>query len=72
MGGIATADDVLEFMIAGATAVQIGTANFVDPFLWRKILDGIRGYMADHHIDMLSTLTGSLDTSRQATAWISS
>src|SRR3982750_3416640 len=72
MGGIATADDVLEFMIAGATAVQVGTANFVDPFLWRKILDGIRHYMDIHHIGNLSTLTGSLDTSRQATAWISS
>ena len=34
MGGIATAEDVLEFMIAGATAVQVGTANFVDPFIW--------------------------------------
>src|SRR3954464_9138138 len=72
MGGIATADDVLEFMIAGATAVQIGTANFVDPFLWRRILDGIRRYLAEHQIANLSTLTGSLDTSRQATAWISS
>src|SRR3954464_7629927 len=72
MGGIATADDVLEFMIAGATAVQVGTANFVDPFLWRRILDGIRHYMDIHHIGNLSTVTGSLDTSRQATAWISS
>src|SRR3954449_7922165 len=72
MGGIATADDVLEFMIAGATAVQIGTANFVDPFLWRKILDDLRRYMSTHHIETLATLTGSLDTSRQATAWISS
>jgi dihydroorotate dehydrogenase (NAD+) catalytic subunit len=72
MGGISTADDVLEFMIAGATAVQVGTANFVDPFLWRKILDGIRTYMAAHQIENLASLTGSLDTSRQATAWISS
>src|SRR5690242_15524146 len=72
MGGIMTSDDVLEFMIAGATAVQIGTANFVDPFLWRKVLDGLRSYMTAHHIDDLATLTGSLDTSRQATAWISS
>jgi dihydroorotate dehydrogenase (NAD+) catalytic subunit len=72
MGGIATAEDVLEFMIAGATAVQIGTANFVDPFLWRKVLDGIRSYMAAHRIENLASLTGSLDTSRQATAWISS
>src|SRR5690242_15158213 len=58
MGGIANADDVLEFMIAGATAVQIGTANFVDPFLWRKVLDGIHRYMAQHGIDDLSTLIG--------------
>jgi dihydroorotate dehydrogenase (NAD+) catalytic subunit len=72
MGGIATADDVLEFMIAGATAVQIGTANFVDPFLWRKVLDDLRTYMSTHHIETLATLSGSLDTSRQATAWISS
>ena len=51
MGGIATADDVLEFMIAGATAVQVGTANFVDPFIWKKLLDGLRDYMAQHSID---------------------
>ncbi len=72
MGGIATADDVLEFMIAGATAVQIGTANFVDPFLWQKVLDGIRSYMIEHQIDNLATVTGSLDTTRKETAWISS
>ena len=36
MGGIATADDVLEFMIAGANAVQVGTMNFVDPFIWTQ------------------------------------
>ena len=45
MGGIADARDALEFMIAGATAVQVGTANFVDPFIWPKLLDGIRDYM---------------------------
>ena len=41
-------DDVLEFMIAGATAVQVGTANFVDPFIWTKLLDGLRDYMTRH------------------------
>ena len=51
MGGIATAEDVLEFMIAGATAVQVGTANFVDPFIWTKLLDGLRAYMQRHSID---------------------
>src|SRR5881394_3333168 len=41
MGGIATADDVIEFMIAGANAVQVGTMNFVDPFIWTKLMEGI-------------------------------
>ena len=72
MGGIATAADVLEFMIAGATAVQVGTANFVDPFIWTKLLDGIRSYMERHGIARLEGLSGSLDTSRKEKAWISS
>jgi len=72
MGGIMTADDVLEFMIAGATAVQVGTANFVDPFIWKKILDGLREYMTSHGIDRLATVTGTLDTTKRETAWISS
>ena len=42
MGGIANADDALEFIIAGATAVQVGTANFVDPFIWNKLSGGLR------------------------------
>src|SRR6478736_5409570 len=50
MGGIATAADVLEFMIAGATAVQVGTANFVDPFLWTTLLDGLADYLRRHEI----------------------
>ena len=41
MGGIANADDVLEFMIAGANAVQVGTMNFVDPFIWDKLKEGL-------------------------------
>jgi dihydroorotate dehydrogenase (NAD+) catalytic subunit len=72
MGGIATAEDVLEFMIAGATAVQVGTANFVDPFIWPKLLDGLRAYMARHHVERLADLTGTLDTAKRETAWISS
>jgi dihydroorotate dehydrogenase (NAD+) catalytic subunit len=72
MGGIATADDVLEFMIAGADAVQVGTASFVDPFIWGKLLDGLRSYMERHRIARLSDLTGTLDTSAREKAWISS
>ena len=48
MGGIASARDALEFIIAGATAVQVGTANFVDPFIWSKLLDGLADYMRRH------------------------
>jgi dihydroorotate dehydrogenase (NAD+) catalytic subunit len=72
MGGIAGADDVLEFMIAGATAVQVGTANFVDPFLWNRLLDGLRAYMTEHGLRRLTDLTGTIDTTTRETAWISS
>jgi dihydroorotate dehydrogenase (NAD+) catalytic subunit len=72
MGGIATAADVLEFMIAGASAVQVGTANFVDPFVWTKLVEGLEAYLQRHAIARLSDLTGSLDTSKKDQAWISS
>jgi dihydroorotate dehydrogenase (NAD+) catalytic subunit len=72
MGGIATAEDVLECMIAGANAVQVGTMNFVDPFIWGKLLDGIREYMARHGIARLQEIVGTVDTSTREKAWISS
>jgi dihydroorotate dehydrogenase (NAD+) catalytic subunit len=72
MGGITTAEDVVEFMLAGATAVQVGTANFVDPFIWGKLLDGLRAYMVTHRLERLADLTGALDTTRKEQAWISS
>jgi dihydroorotate dehydrogenase (NAD+) catalytic subunit len=72
MGGIATAEDVLEFMIAGANAVQVGTMNFVDPFIWEKLLRGLEHYMADHGIARLRDIVGTVDTSAQENAWISS
>jgi dihydroorotate dehydrogenase (NAD+) catalytic subunit len=72
MGGIAEPEDVLEFMIAGATAVQVGTANFVDPFIWSRLLDGLRSYMSRHHISRIADLTGTLDATSRQKAWISS
>jgi len=60
IGGIATARDVLEFMIAGATAVQVGTASFVDPFIWPKLIDGICEYMERHRLTRVADLVGSL------------
>jgi len=67
MGGIASARDALEFMIAGAAAVQVGTANFADPFIWTKLLSGIREYVDRHGIQRVADLTGSIDTSVDAT-----
>jgi dihydroorotate dehydrogenase (NAD+) catalytic subunit len=66
MGGIATAADALEFVIAGATAVQVGTANFVDPFVWPKLEAGIRDYLARHGIARVADLVNTLDTGRRA------
>ena len=61
MGGIADARDVVEFMLAGATAVQIGTANFVDPFVWSKVTDGLHDYMSRHDVTCLRDLIGAFD-----------
>jgi dihydroorotate dehydrogenase (NAD+) catalytic subunit len=59
---------VLEFMLAGANAVQVGTANFVDPFIWSKLLDGIADYMRRHRITRLQELVGAVDTKKRAAA----
>jgi dihydroorotate dehydrogenase (NAD+) catalytic subunit len=72
MGGIATSDDVLEFMIAGANAVQVGTMNFVDPFIWSKLMAGIRTYMDSHKLTRLQEIVGTVDTTARQNAWISS
>ena len=72
MGGIMTAEDVVEFMIAGASAVQVGTANFVDPFIWPKLLAGLHAYVERHGLARLSQIVGTLDVSERDQAWISS
>jgi dihydroorotate dehydrogenase (NAD+) catalytic subunit len=75
MGGIMTASDALEFTIAGADAVQVGTANFIDPFIWGKLLDGIREYMARHQVARFADLVGSFDVSPARSlepAWMNS
>ena len=72
MGGIADARDALEFMIAGANAVQVGTANFVDPFIWSKLHEGLTGYLTRHRIARVADLVGSVDTRAKDKEWISS
>ena len=66
MGGIASADDALEFMIAGANAVQIGTANFSDPFIWARVIDGITSYMRRHDIASAADLVGTVRSRKPA------
>jgi dihydroorotate dehydrogenase (NAD+) catalytic subunit len=60
MGGISTAADVVEFMLAGATAVQIGTASYWDPCATEKIVDDLQGWCGDHHVARLADLIGGL------------
>lgn len=63
LGGIATASDAIEFLLAGATAVQIGTSNFTDPTTTIKIIKGIEDYLERHNIEKVTELTGALITS---------
>jgi dihydroorotate dehydrogenase (NAD+) catalytic subunit len=60
MGGISTAADVIEFMLAGATAVQIGTASYWDPCATEKIVDELRRWCQEHDVARLADLTGGL------------
>lgn len=59
MGGIMTAEDALEFILAGAAAVAVGTANFVNPRATMDVLEGIEKYMAEHGIQNISELVGA-------------
>lgn len=61
LGGIANGRDAIEFMLAGATAVQIGTANFIDPQVTIKAIDYIKDYMQRHHIGRVSELIGAME-----------
>jgi dihydroorotate dehydrogenase (NAD+) catalytic subunit len=60
LGGIRTASDAIEFIIAGATAVAVGTANFIEPNCTIKIIDGLKRYCLSHNITSIKELTGSL------------
>jgi len=65
MGGIVTADDALEFLIAGATAVAVGTANFIDPAAAVKVIEGLERYCVANEIPDIRELIGSLQIPRQ-------
>jgi dihydroorotate dehydrogenase (NAD+) catalytic subunit len=60
MGGIASAQDAIEFIIAGATAIQIGTANYYDPRVTIKVIDGLTEYCDRNQVDSITSLIGSI------------
>ena len=68
-GGVATAEDAIEFMIAGASAVGVGTALFYDPLICRSINAGLVAYARRHNMDRIARLTGTLDLNLGAEAW---
>jgi dihydroorotate dehydrogenase (NAD+) catalytic subunit len=59
MGGIMTARDAVEFILAGATAVQVGTANFVNPRAAVDVIDGLAAWMSDHKVASVRDLVGA-------------
>jgi dihydroorotate dehydrogenase (NAD+) catalytic subunit len=60
MGGIVTAEDAVEFLLAGATAVQVGTASYADPRATERLAKGLENWCKSHHVERVSGLTGGL------------
>jgi dihydroorotate dehydrogenase (NAD+) catalytic subunit len=65
IGGIMKAEDALEFFIAGASAVQVGTANFINPHVTMDIIDGIEAFLAERNIAGISDIIGTLETGNE-------
>ena len=61
LGGISTAEDAIEFLMAGATAIEIGTANFLDPAVTIKVRDGINDWLDKHGCSSVSEIIGALN-----------
>ncbi len=60
MGGIMTASDALEFILAGASAVAVGAANFINPYATVQIVEGIEEYMERHQVEHITDLIGAV------------
>ena len=63
LGGISNATDAIEFILAGATAIQIGTYNFIDPAISEKVVEGINDYLNRHKYESVKDIIGALQTS---------
>jgi dihydroorotate dehydrogenase (NAD+) catalytic subunit len=61
LGGIITPEDAVEFMLAGATAIQVGTASYADPRATERLAKGLESWCRSHHVERVATLTGSLE-----------
>ena len=61
LGGICSATDAIEFLLAGASAIQIGTANFIDPSISEKVVDGIADYLQRHNFSSVQDIIGALE-----------
>lgn len=61
MGGIATAEDAIEFLLAGATAVSVGAVNFMNPYATVEIIEGIEQYMTKYGVEDIQELIGAVN-----------
>jgi dihydroorotate dehydrogenase (NAD+) catalytic subunit len=61
LGGIVTAEDAVEFLLAGASAVQVGTASYADPRAVERLAGGLEAWCRSHHVERVTSLTGALD-----------
>jgi dihydroorotate dehydrogenase (NAD+) catalytic subunit len=65
MGGIVTPEDAVEFLLAGATAVQVGTASYADPRATERLARGLESWCKSHQVEKVSNLTGALEIPRE-------
>jgi dihydroorotate dehydrogenase (NAD+) catalytic subunit len=64
MGGIVTPEDAVEFLLAGATAVQVGTASYADPRATERLAQGLESWCRSHQVERVASLTGALEIPR--------
>jgi dihydroorotate dehydrogenase (NAD+) catalytic subunit len=65
MGGITTPEDAVEFLLAGATAVQVGTASYADPRAVERLAKGLESWCSSHGVERVASLTGALELGRE-------
>jgi len=67
MGGIVTPEDAVEFLLAGATAIQVGTASYADPRATERLARGLESWCRSHQVERVASLTGALELSTELT-----